>query len=240
MTLQATIIVLTVLLALSQLGVNITPLLAGAGVLGLAIGFGAQTLVKDIVSGVFFLLDDAFRSGEYIDVGGTEGTVEKISVRSLQLRAVTGPVHVVPYGSISKLTNMSRDWVTMKLKFTIPFETDIDMVRKLFKKIGQEMMEDENLAPKFLAPFKGQGAADVTDVGIVVRGKFTTRPGDQWEIRKQVYNRVQKAFEERGIDFARKEVRVVMTDVDEDKLSAEDKAKIGGAAAEGAETPPQR
>ena len=146
-------------------------------------------------------------------------------------------MHVVPYGSISKLTNMSRDWVTMKLKFTIPFETDIDMVRKLFKKIGQEMMEDENLAPKFLAPFKGQGAADVTDVGIVVRGKFTTRPGDQWEIRKQVYNRVQRAFEERGIDFARKEVRVVMTDMDDDKLSAEDKAKIGGAAAEGAETP---
>ena len=239
-TLQATIIILTVLLALSEIGVNITPLLAGAGVLGLAIGFGAQTLVKDIVSGVFFLLDDAFRAGEYVDVGGTEGTVEKISIRSLQLRGVKGPVHVVPYGSISKLTNMSRDWVIMKLKFTIPFDTDIEKVRKLFKKIGQDMMEIPELAEKFLAPFKGQGAADVTDVGIVVRGKFTTRPGDQWEIRKQVYNRVQKAFEENGIEFARKEVRVTMPDdIDIKQLSEEQKNSIKAAASEAAETPPE-
>jgi small-conductance mechanosensitive channel len=236
MTLQATIVVLTVLLALSQLGVNITPLLAGAGVLGLAIGFGAQTLVKDIVSGVFFLLDDAFRKGEYIDVGGTAGTVEKISVRSLQLRGVTGPIHVMPYGSISSLTNHSRDWVIMKLKFTIPFDTDIEKVRKLFKKIGQQMMEDPNLAPKFLEPFKGQGAADVTDVGIVVRGKFSTRPGDQWEIRKQVYNRVQKAFEENGIEFARKEVWVQMADnVEGHGLSPEQRQAIAGAAAQSVE-----
>jgi small-conductance mechanosensitive channel len=210
-------------------------------VLGLAIGFGAQTLVKDIVSGVFFLLDDAFRHGEYIDVGGTEGTVEKISIRSLQLRAVKGPIHVVPYGSISKLTNMSRDWVIMKLKFTIPIDTDIEKVRKLFKKIGQEMMEVPELAEKFLAPFKGQGAADVTDVGIVVRGKFTTRPGDQWDIRKQVYNRVQKAFEENGIEFARKEVRVTLSDsVAVNSLTQEQKQAISAAASEAAETPPTK
>ncbi len=236
LTLQTTIVVLCVLLALGQIGVNITPLLAGAGVLGLAIGFGAQTLVKDVVSGVFFLLDDAFRMGEYIDVGGTAGTVEKISVRSLQLRGVTGPVHVLPYGSISRLTNHSRDWVIMKLKFTIPFDTDIDKVRKLFKKIGQEMMQEPELAARFLEPFKGQGAADVTDVGIVVRGKFTTRPGDQWEVRKQVYNRVQKAFEENGIEFARREVWVQMGDsVDEKNLSPEEKRAIAGAAAQAAE-----
>ena len=235
MTLQATIIILTILLALSQLGVNITPLLAGAGVLGLAIGFGAQTLVKDIVSGVFFLLDDAFRVGEYIDVGGTQGTVEKISVRSLQLRAVLGPIHIVPYGSMSQLTNMSRDWVTMKLRFTIPFDTDLEKVRKLFKKIGQQMMEEPELADKFLAPFKGQGAADVTDTGIVVRGKFTTRPGDQWAVRKEVYNRVQRAFEENGIEFARKEVLVRLSDTDEHELSEEQKEAIAAAASQAAE-----
>jgi len=235
MTLQATIIVLAVLLALSQLGVNITPLLAGAGVLGLAIGFGAQTLVKDIVSGVFFLLDDAFRVGEYIDVGGTQGTVEKISVRSLQLRAVLGPIHIIPYGSMSQLTNMSRDWVTMKLRFTIPFDTDLEKVRKLFKKIGQQMMEEPELADRFLAPFKGQGAADVTDTGIVVRGKFTTRPGDQWAVRKEVYNRVQRAFEENGIEFARKEVRVRLSGSDEHDLTHEQKEAIAAAASQAAE-----
>lgn len=235
MTLQATIIVLTVLLALSQLGVNITPLLAGAGVLGLAIGFGAQTLVKDIVSGVFFLLDDAFRVGEYIDTGGTQGTVEKISVRSLQLRAVLGPIHIIPYGSMSQLTNMSRDWVTMKLRFTIPFDTDLEKVRKLFKKIGQQMLEEPELADKFLAPFKGQGAADVTDTGIVVRGKFTTRPGDQWAVRKEVYNRVQRAFEENGIEFARKEVLVRLSDSDEHGLTHDQKEAVAAAASQAAE-----
>jgi small-conductance mechanosensitive channel len=236
LTLQSAIVILTVLLALGQLGINITPLLAGAGVLGLAIGFGAQTLVKDIVSGIFFLLDDAFRKGEYIDVGGTAGTVEKISIRSIQLRGVTGPVHVLPYGSISSLTNHSRDWVIMKLKFTIPFDTDIEKVRKLFKKIGQKMLEDPELAPKFLEPFKGQGAADVTDVGIVVRGKFTTRPGDQWEIRKQVYNRVQKAFEENGIDFARKEVWVQMADNGQNNhLTPQQREAVAGAAAQAVE-----
>ena len=96
MTLQATIIVMTALLALGQIGIDITPLLAGAGIVGLAIGFGAQTLVKDIVSGLFFLMDDAFRVGEYIVVGGTEGTVEKISLRSMQLRHTEGAVHTIP------------------------------------------------------------------------------------------------------------------------------------------------
>lgn len=235
-TLQFTIVIIAALLALSHLGVNITPLLAGAGVLGLAIGFGSQTLVKDVVSGVFFLLDDAFRRGEYIDIGGTDGTVEKISVRSLQLRSARGPVHIVPYGSISKLTNMSRDWVIMKLKFTVPFDTDLDKVRKIFKKIGQELQEVPEYAEQLLSPFKSQGAADVTDVGIVVRGKFTTKPGGQFAIRKEVYSRVQKAFEENGIAFARKEVWVQMSGQEEGtNLTADQKKAIAAAASQAAE-----
>lgn len=238
MTLQATIIIITVLLALSQLGFNITPLLAGAGVLGLAIGFGAQTLVKDIVSGVFFLLDDAFRLGEFITVGTTNGVVSKISVRSLQLRQDTGQLHIIPYGSMSQLTNNSRDWVTMKLKFTVPFDTDQEKVRKLFKKIGQEMMEVPELAEVLINPFKSQGAADVTDVGIVIRGKFSTVPGGQFIIRKEVYNRVQKAFEENGIEFARKEVRVQLPEpMKSGDLNDEQRKTVSAAASQGAENP---
>ena len=238
MTLQATIIIITVLLALSQLGVNITPLLAGAGVLGLAIGFGAQTLVKDIVSGVFFLLDDAFRLGEFITVGTTNGVVSKISVRSLQLRQDTGQLHIIPYGSMSQLTNNSRDWVTMKLRFTVPFDTDQDQVRKLFKKIGQEMMEVPELAEVLINPFKSQGAADVTDVGIVIRGKFSTVPGGQFIIRKEAYNRVQKAFEANGIEFARKEVRVSMPgQMKPEELSDAQKDAISAAASDDSEVP---
>ena len=238
MTLQATIITITVLLALSQLGVNIAPLLAGAGVLGLAIGFGAQTLVKDVVSGVFFLLDDAFRLGEFITVGSTNGVVSKISVRSLQLRQDTGQLHIVPYGSMSQLTNNSRDWVTMKLRFTVPFDTDQDQVRRIFKKIGQDMMEVPELAEVLINPFKSQGAADVTDIGIVIRGKFSTVPGGQFVIRKEVYTRVQKAFEAAGIEFARKEVRVHLPEhLQADNLTLEQKEVISAAASEESEAP---
>ncbi len=214
MTIQVAIVIMTVFLGLSQLGLDITPLLAGAGVFGLAIGFGAQTLVKDIVSGVFCLWDDAFRVGEFIDVGGTVGTVEKISIRSLQLRHPNGPVHIIPYGEIPKLTNNSRDYVIMKLRFTVPFDTDLEKVRKLFKKIGQEMMQVPELAENFILPFKSQGVVDVDDVGIVLRGKFTTKPGAQWIIRKEIYSRVQKAFEDNDIQFARKEVWVQMPELD--------------------------
>jgi small-conductance mechanosensitive channel len=238
MTMQATIIVITVLLALSQLGVNIAPLLAGAGVLGLAIGFGAQTLVKDIVSGFFFLLDDAFRAGEFITVGTTNGVVSKISVRSLQLRQDTGELHIIPYGSMSQLTNNSRDWVTMKLRFTVPFDTDQEQVRKLFKKIGQDMMEVPELAEVLINPFKSQGAADVTDVGIVIRGKFSTVPGGQFLIRKEAYSRVQKAFEANGIEFARKEVRVSLPEhLKPDDLNEDQKKAISAAASQEPEAP---
>ena len=131
-----------VMVVLSSLGVDIGPLLAGAGVVGIAIGFGAQTLVRDIVSGVFFLLDDAFRLGEYIEVGDIRGTVENISIRSLRLRHHRGALHTVPFGEIQHLTNHSRDWVIMKLQFRVPYDTDLQKVKKIFKKIGAEMAAD--------------------------------------------------------------------------------------------------
>ena len=234
-TAQVAIAVIFVLLALGALGINITPLLAGAGVLGLAIGFGAQKLVADIVGGIFFLVDDAFRVGEYVDVGGTTGTVEKISIRSMQLRHHRGPVHTIPYGEIQKLTNYSRDWVIMKLKFTVPFDTDPNKVKKIFKKIGAEMMEDETHKDGFLQPFKSQGVFDFDDVGMIIRGKFMAKPGKQFTLRKEIFNRVKAAFKENGIDFARREVRVAIPGLEEaENLSEEQKAAVGAAAGEAA------
>ena len=157
-----TLIVMLTLILLSSLGVNIGPLIAGAGILGIAIGFGAQTLVKDIVSGLFFLLDDAFRVGEYVNIGDTKGTVEKISVRSLRLRHHNGPLHTVPFGEITTLTNWSRDWAIMKFEIRVPFETDVDMVRRIIKKVGIAMLDDPELGPLFLEPLKSQGVTSVT------------------------------------------------------------------------------
>lgn len=207
-TLQTLIVSMTVLFALSEMSIDITPLLAGAGVVGLAVGFGAQRLVADVVSGVFFLIDDAFRSGEYVDIEGTVGTVESISLRSMQLRHHRGAVHTIPYGELKRITNYSRDWVIMKLRFTVPFDTNLNQVKKLFKQIGREMMEVPELAEGLLQPFKSQGALEVDDVGIVIRGKFMAEPGKQFTLRREILARVQHVFEENGIQFARKEVRV--------------------------------
>ncbi len=225
------------LLAVGSLGIDTTPLLAGAGIVGLAIGFGAQKLVTDIVSGVFFLIDDAFRVGEYVDVGGTMGTVEKISIRSMQLRHHRGNVHTIPYGGIEKVTNFSRDWVIMKLMFTVPFDTDPNKVKKIFKKIGAEMMEDPLFKDDFLEPFKSQGVFQFDDVGIVMRGKFMAKPGTQFTIRKEIYNRVRNAFDENGIEFARREVRVAIPGIEEhEELSDAQKVAVGAAASGAVQT----
>ena len=233
---QFMIVVVSIIMVLDNWGVNIGPILAGAGVVGLAIGFGAQTLVKDIVSGLFFLADDAFRVGEYIDVGGTMGNVEKISLRSLRLRHHRGLVHTIPYGEIPKLTNFSRDWVIMKLRFRVPFETDINKVKKIFKTIGADLLQDPILGEDFLQPFKSQGVAEVDDNGIIVRGKFMAKPGKQFMIRKEVYVRVQKAFEAANIPFARKQVMVHIPGLEKaGELDKNDIQAIGAAASEAAE-----
>lgn len=206
--LMITLAVMVSLLVLSSLGVDIGPLLAGAGVVGLAIGFGAQTLVRDIVSGVFFLLDDAFRLGEYIDIGGIRGTVEHISVRSLRLRHHRGALHTIPFGEIQHLTNHSRDWVIMKLQFRVPYDTDLQKVKKIFKKIGAEMKADPAIGPNLLDPPKSQGVLEMDDSAMIIRAKFMARPGEQFIIRRELYQRVQKEFEAAGIQFARRQVAV--------------------------------
>ena len=206
--LLVTIVTISVMVILSGLGVNIGPLIAAASVIGLAIGFGAQTLVADIISGVFYLIDDAFRKGEYIDVGGSTGTVEQISVRSMQLRHHNGPVHTIPYSRISTLTNFSRDWVIMKFELRIPFEEDVERVRKLIKKVGQELLEDEEHGPQFLDALKSQGVNRMDDSAFVVRCKFSAKPGNQWALRRVAYAKIQEAFARAGIKFAPKRVVV--------------------------------
>ncbi len=208
--LQAAIVVVTVLAALSHVGVNVTALVAGAGVIGIAVGFGAQKLVADVVSGLFFLIDDAFRLNEYIDAGGVQGTVEKIALRSMFLRQSDGTIHCVPYSNISSVSNFVRDWGMMKQVFTVPFDTDTEKVRKIFKKIGQDLYEDPEFRDAFIQPFKYKGVSQVNDVGIVLSGKFMFKPekAKHFLIKREIYRRVQADFAAAGIHFARREVRV--------------------------------
>ena len=206
--LMVTIVTIAVMVILSAIGVNIGPLLAGAGVIGIAIGFGAQTLVRDIVSGVFFLADDAFRVGEYVNVGAAKGTVERITVRSLILRHHMGPLNIVPMGEISNLTNFSRDFNVVKLQFRVSYDTDMNKVKKIVQNIGEQLMADEEVGPSFIEPLKSQGVYAMEDSAMIIRVKFTTKPGQQFTIRKMVYQRIQKAFRENGIQFAHRQVTV--------------------------------
>jgi moderate conductance mechanosensitive channel len=202
------LVVIVGLIILSELGVDIGPLIAGAGVIGLAIGFGAQTLVRDIISGLFFLLDDAFRVGEYVVVGSVRGMVEHISIRSLRLRHHNGPLHTIPFGEIQTLTNFSRDWAIMKLELRIPFDADLEKVRKLIKKVGQELMDDPVHGPNFMQPLKSQGVNRMDDSAFIVRVKFMARPGEQFVLRREVFRRIQEAFAANGIRFAPRRVIV--------------------------------
>jgi small-conductance mechanosensitive channel len=237
---QFAIVVLSGLAILGELGVNILPLLAGAGVVGLAIGFGAQTLVKDIISGVFFLIDDAFRKGEYIDIGSVKGTVEKISLRSMQLRHHNGPLHTIPFGDIRHVTNFSRDWVIMKLSLRLTYDTDAEKVRKLIKKLGQEMAEEPNLKPLFLQPLKSQGVIEMQDSAQIMRVKFMTRPGDQWGLRRVVFARIRDLFEKEGIRFASREVVVRIADHQgERELTEAEQEAVAAAAARVTEPEPE-
>ncbi|MEO0682882.1 MAG: mechanosensitive ion channel domain-containing protein, partial [Pseudomonadota bacterium] len=215
----------------TEIGINVAPLFAGAGIVGLAIGFGAQTLVRDILSGMFFLLDDAFRKGEYIDVGSVKGTVEKISLRSFQLRHHLGALHTIPFGEIQYLTNFSRDWVMMKLPLRLTYDTDVEKVRKLIKKLGQRLLEHPTEGPKFVQPLKSQGVYMMEDSAMIIRVKYMTRPGDQWTTRKLVYQELRELFEKEGVKFAHREVTVRIPDIDKaGDLDDDRRAAIGAAA----------
>ena len=220
------IIVTVALIVLMELGVNVGPLFAGAGIVGVAVGFGSQSLVRDIFSGAFFLFDDAFRKGEYIDVGGVKGTVENISVRSFQLRHHLGALHTIPFGEIQVLTNYSRDWVIMKLPLRVTYDTDVEKVRKLIKNLGKELLSDPVIGENFIQPLKSQGVIEMQDSAMIIRVKFMTKPGDQWLVRKKVYEEIRILFEKEGINFAHREVTVRLADGKVDDLNDEQKREV--------------
>ncbi|MER8927839.1 mechanosensitive ion channel family protein [Mesorhizobium sp. M0859] len=199
--LLASIIVMAVLMMLASLGIQIGPLIAGAGVVGVAVGFGAQTIVKDVISGVFFLLDDAFRVGEYISSGNYKGTVESFSLRSVKLRHHRGPLFTIPFGELGAVQNQSRDWVIDKFNITVGYDTDIDFARKLIKRIGLELAEDPEFKHWVLDPIKMQGVQEFGEYGIVLRVKATTKPRGAFGMKRKFYVRLRQVFKEQGIEL---------------------------------------
>ena len=226
LTILATIFAMAAMSILAALGVDILPLLAGASVVGVAIGFGSQTLVRDIVSGAFFLMDDAFRLGEYLEIGDAKGRVEKINVRSVFLRHHRGALNILPYGEIKRLRNTSRDWQIHILEFRLTYDTNMLQVKKILKQIGEELAADPDYAPDILQPLKSAGVISAEESAIVVRAKFTSRPtSNAWVVRRVAYDKIIRAFRAAGIRFAHAQVTV------EVPAAPEGAAPVAGAAA---------
>jgi moderate conductance mechanosensitive channel len=201
-TLLIGLAVIAVIVALATLGLDIGPLLAGLGVIGIAVGFGAQSLVRDVISGLFFLMEDAFRVGEYIDTGRLRGTVEGMSLRSVRLRHQNGQVHTIPFGQVQAVTNFSRDWSVIKFNLQLEPTADIEMVRKVIKRVGQELLDDPEIGAEFIQPLKMQGVIDVLQTALVVRCKFTATPIRPTYIQRRALQRLIEAFSAAEIHFA--------------------------------------
>lgn len=228
------LLVMVTMILLSSLGVDIGPLLAGAGVIGLAIGFGAQKLVADVFSGFFYLLDDAFRVGEYLNAGTVSGTVETITLRNVMLRHHRGMLQIIPHSELGAITNFMRGGIVVKFNLDFPYDAPIDKIRKVIKKVGQKMLENEEYGKDFIRPVKSQGVREIANSVMTIRVKFTAQPGTHFVIRREAYRLITEALSEQGIHYAHRKVIVDVADLGEgegEKQDPEVKKQLAGAAA---------
>ena len=195
------ICVMVTLTVLSELGVDIAPLLAGAGVIGLAVGFGAQTLVKDIITGVFILLEDSIAVDDFIEVGGHAGTVESMSIRTIRMRDAEGNVHTVPFSSVDTVKNYTQEFAYSVLDIGVAYREDVDEVMAVMRSIGDEMQQDPELAKDIQQGIEILGVQSLGDSAVVIRGRIKTTPGKQWAMRRAYFRRVKIRFDELGIEI---------------------------------------
>ncbi|MFY8095471.1 MAG: mechanosensitive ion channel domain-containing protein [Niveispirillum sp.] len=187
------------LIVLSEMGVNIAPLLAGAGVIGLAVGFGAQTLVKDVITGLFILIEDTISVGDSVTVGGLSGVVEAMSIRSIRLRGYDGAVHTIPFSSVTTITNSTKDFSFYVLNVTVDYAVDTDKVVAVLKDIGAQMQAEPEFGVDILGPVEIAGVDAFQDSAVLVKGRIKTRAGHQWGVGREFNRRMKKRFDAEGI-----------------------------------------
>lgn len=199
--LKIVLVVLVAMVVLSEVGVNITPLLAGAGVVGLAVGFGAQKLVQDVITGWFILMEDTIAVGDVADVAGHAGLVERINIRTIRLRDLSGVVHTIPFSSVDAVKNFTKDFSFYLFEVGVAYREDTDEVVKVLQEIDEGMREDPNFKSDILAPLEVLGVDRFADSAVIIRVRTKTRPLRQWAIGREFNRRMKKAFDERGIEI---------------------------------------
>jgi small conductance mechanosensitive channel len=193
--------VVALLIVLKEMGVDITPILASAGIVGLAVGFGAQNLVRDVISGFFIILENQVRVGDVAIINGTGGLVEKVNFRTIVLRDLAGVVHVFPNGTINTLSNMTHEWSAYVFDIGVAYKEDTDQVVELMKKVGNELRTDPHFGPLMLDDVEVFGVDKFDDSAVIIKGRLRTQPIKQWDIGREYQRRIKKAFDEAGIEI---------------------------------------
>lgn len=187
--------------AMGQLGLDVTPILAGAGIVGLAVGFGAQNLVRDVLSGFFLVLENHVRVGDVAVVNGTGGLVESITYRVTVLRDLAGVVHVFPNGAITTLSNMTLRWSAYLMDIGVAYKEDTDRVVEVMKRVAEELRADPELGPRILGPLEVFGVDEFADSAVVLKARIRTLPIEQWAVGREYRRRLKKAFDAEGIEI---------------------------------------
>jgi len=193
--------VVGLLIILKELGIDIAPILASAGIVGLAVGFGAQNLVRDVISGFFMILENQVRVGDVAIINGTGGLVERINLRTIVLRDLAGVVHVFPNGTISTLANMTREWSAYVFEIGVAYKEDTDRVIALMKEVGAALRTDATIGPLMLDDVEVFGVDKLDDSAVIIKGRLRTQPIKQWEVGREYLRRVKKAFDAAGIEI---------------------------------------
>ncbi len=189
------------MMALKEIGIDIGPLLAGAGIVGLAVGFGAQNLVRDVVSGFFILLENQVGVGDVAVVNGTGGLVEEVNIRTMVLRDSSGTVHVFPNGTIDTLSNMTKDWSAMVFNIGVAYKEDTDRVEKIMMEVAETLRADEKFRDRILEPMEVMGVDSFDDSAVVIKARLKTKPIQQWSVGREYRRRLKKAFDEQGVEI---------------------------------------
>lgn len=187
------------LVILGQLGINIGPILAGAGIVGLAVGFGAQNLVRDVISGFFMIVENQVRVGDVAVINGTGGLVERISFRIIALRDVGGVVHIFPHGTVTSMSNMTLEWSAYVLDIPISYKDDPDIAMNIMKRVGEELRADPAFGPLMIDNIEVWGVDSFADSAVIIKGRLKTRPIKQWDVGREYRRRLKKSFDAAGI-----------------------------------------
>ena len=190
-----------IMIFLRQIGLDIAPILAGAGIIGLAVGFGAQELVRDFISGFFMLLEDQIRIGDVADINGVVGIVEKIEMRTITLRDFSGTVHIVQNGKVNTLANMTKEWSAIVLEIGVAYKEDVDKVIGIMKEVGENMATDKEYKDQILEPVEIFGLDKFADSALIIKCRFKTIPLSQWSIGREYRRRIKYAFDENNIEI---------------------------------------